>query len=349
MGVHFFAGFGGDGADFDDAMARRSRSVSYAGGSAPGGRSPRPPSGWSQMLRGLILRMYRPRALLVAAGIVGLCVLAPRVPGWVGRLADEPAYQIDVADIHVSPPHAWVPRNFLQQALDHFEGPSPSSLLDGDLLPDIAGALDASPWVDHVESVRKLPAGGVDVRLTYRRPVAFVTTDRGVHPVDRQGVLLPVADFSIAESGRFIAIHNITAEPTVQPGQTWDDRRVVDAARLAEALNAPMQKEKNQPEAATSIWQASGIVAIEVAGDSTAQPGTSTTAHTLSLISTGGREVIWGSAPGTETLEPSTQQKLGKLRQYLTDHASLDEPTGHYRIDLRPWNVIALEAIPTTR
>ena len=48
------------------------------------------------------------------------------------------------------------------------------SLLDRQATAKIAAAFSMHPWVRKVIGVRKLPGGGIDVRLEYRTPVAMV-------------------------------------------------------------------------------------------------------------------------------------------------------------------------------
>ena len=57
-----------------------------------------------------------------------------------------------------------------------------------------------------------------------------------------------------------------------------------------------------------------------------------------------GRLIIWGRAPGDDTLEPNVDQKLGRLEAYQNRFKSLELHENGQVLDLRPLSTMRLIA-----
>ncbi len=193
------------------------------------------------------------------------------------------------------------------------------SLLDPRATARIASAFSIHPWVRKVVSVRKRPQGRVEVLAEYRYPVAMVIhretsslsgssagagpfdasadpfnaassgTDRPAErtgvlylPVDRDGIVLPTDDFARAETRDYIHI-DVPGVTTAQKfvGESYGDRRVEAAARLAAVLSEYRER----------IGIRSIAARADLRGDAVTQ---------LELTTFDGKRVFWGSPPGQE-------------------------------------------------
>ena len=178
------------------------------------------------------------------------------------------------------------------------------SLLDPQASAKVAAAFATHPWVRRVVSVRKLPGGGVDVHLDYRRPVAMVeVVIRSPHPdqgkpgffqIDADGLLLPPSEFSQADIDRYLHIVVPGAYPTGGVGTPFGDLRVEAAARLAAVV--------------ASYRDQCQLVSIEVHGDPRLTP-----VPQFEITTRDGSRLFWGSAPGQETQGESTAAMKLKL------------------------------------
>ncbi|MBS0262298.1 MAG: hypothetical protein JSS02_10140 [Planctomycetes bacterium] len=270
--------------------------------------------------------LYRPVTLATAAVVVLAGILLPHFVGRVPDLSGRPEYQLSSADIEISQPPHWVPRDLLNRVIENADLPEKLRLLDDSLAQEIASAFESNPWVEEVVSVRKAYPARIAVDLKYREPVAMVEVHKGQQPIDRQGVLLPAQDFSVSESRTYPVITGVASTPQGPAGSTWGDKVVEDAAQLAVALGP--------------VWKKLGLVAIACPA-STADRA-KIDEGVFVLVSKGGSRILWGHAPGSDHPgELETRQKLGRLEDYVKRFGSFDHPQGPYRIDIRHWRDIS--------
>ena len=186
------------------------------------------------------------------------------------------------------------------------------SLLDRQATAKIAAAFSMHPWVRKVIGVRKLPGGGIDVRLEYRTPVAMVHVFKPdqsdarsyFFPVDSEGVLLPTSEFAQADTRKFLYIEVPGVYTTSPIGASFGDYRVEAAARLAAVL-APHR-------------ESAGLRSIGVYGDPRQME-----VPLLELTTQSGSRIFWGSPPGAEPPgEPTAEMKLRKLLSVDTSQLS---------------------------
>lgn len=273
---------------------------------------------------GLLIRLrrqlYRPGSLILAALLVGTCLAWPRVSRLIPDLGARPEFSLTAKDIRVTQPPRWVPGNLVDQVLAHAGLPEEMSLLDDDLVRSLAEAFELHPWVDEVESVRKSFPPAINVKLSYRQPVAMVEVKNGKYPVDEKGVLLPPEDFSAAQARTYPQITGVLSTPQGPAGSNWGDAIVVDAAELAAAL-AP-------------CWKELKLAAIVC--PRTPRRSDDIDSGVYLLTTAGGSEIIWGQGSGSDHPgELTVRQKIERLKAYAKKFGGLDPPQGRRRIDIR--------------
>lgn len=269
--------------------------------------------------------LLRPRCILSVLALAGFAASYPALRPHLPDIARRPEYRIRTSDIQVTQMPHWVPQDLVEQVAKLANLPEEMSILDDDLTRDIYEAFGLHPWVEEVVSVRKLVPAAVHVALNYRRPVAMVVVSNGMYPVDRRGIVLPTADFSVASTRLYPRIEGVRSTPQASAGSEWGDSAVQGAARLADELAAHWKKLK-----------LSAIVCP--------QPGTdpNQTAGMYVLRSAGGSRIIWGRAPGSDHPgELATDKKISRLVKYSTEFGDFDRPHGPYEIDIRHWQEIS--------
>jgi len=158
-----------------------------------------------------------------------------------------------------------------------------------------------------------------------------------MYAVDGEGVLLPPEDFRAEDIRRFPLARNVSTLPRVGAGDVWSDPAVLGAARLA-ALLTPQQDE-------TDPWRSLGLAAILLPQS----PPNGGQPLTYELQTTGGSRIIWGHAPGGDSLEPSPDQKLARLVYYREQCGGFETAQGPTRIDIRDIEVIYAGALTENR
>lgn len=266
--------------------------------------------------------LFRPRALLLIVAAVVAITISPMLISLLPDLSRQKEYHLPTEEIVMTPPAGWVPKDLLQQVIERSELPQTVSILDSDVIRQIAEAFGQHPWVDEVVEVRKSMPGRIDVELKYRQSVAMVEVPGWMYPVTADGLLLPPKDFSGRDVKFFPIIQNVQSRPQGPAGTPWGDPALVGAARLASVL-APQ-------------WRKFDLVAIRISPR--VEENRSSDDPIFELSTSGGSRIIWGRMPGsTYPGELSTQQKVGKLEKYLTDFGTFEKPNGPYEIDIRHW------------
>lgn len=185
--------------------------------------------------------------------------------------------------------------------------------LDAGSLPRAALALEASGWLRAVTSIKRHPGGTVTVRgrwRTYYAAVRVINTD---HLVSAQGELLPLK-YAPGKTGLPV-IFSASQNPPLKPGAAWEGGDVQAGIRLIAVLagHAPIMEQ---------------VVGVDV--------GRYTRDRTLSIVTSSGAHVVWGTAPGDfAPAEASQEQKLRRLldlRQSAEHRKRID--AGHTKIDI---------------
>jgi len=225
-------------------------------------------------------------------------------------------YQIDAARIVITPPPpAWIHSDIKVEVLHDIAFVGPLSVLDSELTVRMAGAFAAHPWVAHVERVSKRFPAGLDVVLSYRKPVAMVEVEGGTGalPVDADGVLLPTSDFTADDAEAYPRIGEIHTVPAGPAGKPWGDDCVAGAAQIVAAL--------------AGDWKALDLFRIVASGQLAGRTGVEPVFH---LITRSGTQVRWGRAPTTSLPgEVPAAEKIAQLKRFAAgNNGSLDLPDG---------------------
>jgi hypothetical protein len=271
-------------------------------------------------------QLYRPVILATAAGVVLAGLFLPRLASLLPDLSQRDEYLLAATEIEITQPPHWVPHNLVTQIVESANLPAKLSLLDKNLVVEVAEAFQLNPWVEEVVSVSKSFPAKVTVVLNYRRPVAMVEVKQGQYPIDSHGVLLPPQDFSVADTKTYPVVTGVVSTPQGPAGTEWGDNVVAGAAELAAELSPH--------------WKKFGLVSI--VAPRTAEGHDKIDEGVYELLAKGGSRIIWGHAPGTDHPgELSTKQKIGRLEEYVTKFGGFDRPQGPYQIDIRHWRDIS--------
>ena len=285
---------------------------------------------------GISAMLWRPGVLVpVVLALVGT-VAVPKLIRELPELSEYPAYQLSRSAVQVIPEKPeWVPKDFLLTVTGSEMWPEDgTSIFDATLVERVAGAFADHRWVAEVERVERRVPAGVVVRLTFRRPVAWIETAGGRVAVDVTGVRLPGEDLVGETAERYPVVRGVTSQPPAIDAVAWNDPGVVAAAQLAAELE--------------SYWEPFDLVAIVVKRRD--PMGNSVGDHmVLELLTRGGSRVVWGRPPGTGHLgELTTAQKIGRIMQFISHFDSLDPPDGPFEINIRHWHEIIFRSLKST-
>jgi hypothetical protein len=259
--------------------------------------------------------------LFVALGVGAHFVWRRSVP----TIARHSQYVLTAEGIHITPPPAWIRSDIKMQVLRDAGLAGTISVLDDwdTLARRVKDAFEFHPWVASVVRITKRLPAAIEIELKYRRPLAAVESrdEQGVTflPIDEQAVRLPEADLTDAERRYLPRISGVTGRPLV--GDVWADPRVTGGAKLIGELH--------------DVWQQLKLVEIMAALRS--PPREKTEMYTFDIVTTGGTRIVWGAAPGQETVagEHSCEEKRRRLLDYAAQHGHLDSIDGPAAIDVR--------------
>ncbi|XZE36754.1 hypothetical protein SH501x_002338 [Pirellulaceae bacterium SH501] len=269
---------------------------------------------WSHLLqwirsipRSAILSMVGPSLLLVLGYF-----------GWRfygAKHYDAAFYGIEKTSIVINSQPAWLKTSIVDQVFAD-SGIGKLSMLDSQTPAMIARAFDAHPAIRKTHRVEPRAGGQVFVSVEYRIPVGMVhlpadasdETGRASPrwlPVDGEGVLLPTVGFFEKEDVlNYIHIFasNLSLDMQRKVGTPFGDPKVEDAAKLCALL--------------ASIREQAKIVAVYVHP----APMVEKTRWLLEIETQGGPRILWGSAPGMESIhEPSFKDKYSRLKDIASN------------------------------
>lgn len=160
----------------------------------------------------------------------------------------QPQYHLDADQIRISPAPDWISQDFVKKVLDASGLTDRSSLFDDSLSKKLSQAFAADPWVESVERVEIRYPAGADIRLTYRKPVAFVELpSQELLPIDRNGILLSTyyfAGLTPEDRSVYPRIQGLKSFPQGEVGFSWGDPLVHDTARFIDSLSDIFVKTK---------------------------------------------------------------------------------------------------------
>jgi hypothetical protein len=278
--------------------------------------------------------LFRPKTLLLLAAAVAAVALFPRMSKYLPDLNQRAEYLIATEEIEITPPAKWVPKDLIQQVIEQSGLPNTVWILEEDLNSRLAQAFGRHPWVEALVEIRISKPARIEVELIYRKPVAMIEVPDGMYPVTADSFLLPPKDFSGRDVKFFPVIRNAQSRPQGPAGTPWGDVAVAGAARLASVLE--------------SRWREFDLIAIHIPPPGEANLTLDDLIY--DLTTSGGSRIIWGRAPGSNYPgELSTEQKIGKLKKYLSDFESFENPNGPYEIDIRHWQDTSRRPLTSNR
>ena len=294
--------------------------------------SPRRPSTPVEQLLDWLLQ---PTVLLLLSCSVAAWVFVPKLNVRLPDLRNDRQYLLATSEIEITTPPHWVPHDLAQQATRQARLPDELLLLDPDVTRQVAAAFEKHPWVLGKVHVSTSVPARMRVELEYREPVAIVRVVQGatsgLYPIDREGTLLPSADFAPSQLSKYPLIETISTPPAVAAGLVWKDARVIGAARLAVEL---------KPN-----WEHFGFQSILVPANT--DRGLTWDRLNLQLTTRGGSRVIWGRPPGAKHPgELSVEKKIERIKFYLSHHGPFDSAThGPFEYDITGWRDILRKPI----
>ena len=271
--------------------------------------------------RSLVLPRMRVITALVVVAILGWAMQAvwQRVAPMVIRR--EP-YLLAAERITMSPQPEWITADIRAEVIQNAGLDKRLSILDDSFMSVVQDAFALHPWINSVEKITKQFPAGVQVDVTFRKPVAVVemSSQEGMLlvPLDERAVVLPVDDVPENRKRYMPRIQNIVDRPPV--GQQWDSPRVQGAVDLAVRL--------------TDVWEQLHLV--DILPSTRPEILDEHRFFVYDLITSGGTRVLWGAAPGQSPPgEADFDSKLERLRRCVTEHGPLDTVQSPAIVDVR--------------
>lgn len=264
----------------------------------------------------LIVRPFQGagRPVLIATGMAFLLIASAVFAWkkWGGEIQSNPRFRLSAENLQLTEQPSWIWTDVKTDVLRE-HSLEDRSILDKQLLPQVADAFAVHPWIAEVKRVRKT-AAGIVVDVRYRRPAAMVeiTIDGKTHLVlvDPGGTVLPTDHHLESQINDFLRISLANLNPYGAAGSPWGDSRVAEAAGIADAWG----KE----------WRELQLYRIIASTERADDFGRGPTTYELQTRS--GKRVIWGRPPGKEVSgESAAADKIRGLVSFVKQHGPLDE------------------------
>jgi hypothetical protein len=272
------------------------------------------------------------KKVILCAVLVGLFI-AGAYAAWhqvAARVLSSREYAFGPQELDITPLPAWIHTDLSGEIYRELSRDGPLTIMDDNLTERVAAAFSRHPWVAKVQKVSKEYPARVKVVLIYRKPVCMVELAGGLMPVDAEAVLLPTADFTPPEAAKYPRLAGVDRGPMGVVGARWGDSRVVGGAEIANALLPFWEKFDLHQIIPLSPREYAAVGAI--AADKNSRLGE----YYFVILSRKGMRILWGPAPGANVPgEPTPQQKVKKLEQFVAEHGSLDYPQGPRELDLQ--------------
>ncbi len=273
--------------------------------------------------------VFQPKLLFALSMICLITIMAPHYWKFIPDLSENKEYQIPSSSIEFTNPPEWIPEEFLDQVIKQGNLPENISLLNGEIVKEVALAFRKHPWIKNVRRVRK-KTGTITVEVEYRKPVALVQLKDGYYPIDSTGILLPPADFTMKDTQNFPVIQGISSVPQGPAGLPWGDKLVSFSASLAHVI---------LPD-----WKDFHFKTIRIPKQK--KPLEKLDDLQFELITQNGSRILWGRGPlSNHPGELPVAKKIERLKDYQHDHGSFDDSRVSYIIDIRHWQSITRKPI----
>jgi len=123
-------------------------------------------------LRGTLLH---PAMLFLVATVL---IIGTAIFSWErykNRILPPEQYQLTSNNLQISPQPNWTSPDLRAMILgdEREQNYQPKSIMDAALVPAVANSLQSIGWIENIDNIQK-SKHGLDVQLTYRRPVGMV-------------------------------------------------------------------------------------------------------------------------------------------------------------------------------
>ena len=194
--------------------------------------------------------LLHPAMLFLVAAVL---IIGTAIFSWErykNRILPPQQYQLTSENLQVSPQPSWTSPDLRTMILggQREQDYQPKSIMDTALVPTVANTLQSVGWIENIDSIQK-SKHGLDVQLTFRRPVGMVEINamtiapeafKGKKAVnfhiDRQGVVMAGPHSEQPGDHLLISIGNPMYMDELLAWSQWQDVRVQGAAKISEAL-----------------------------------------------------------------------------------------------------------------
>jgi cell division septal protein FtsQ len=241
------------------------------------------------------------RQLFVVA-LIGVLLVACSFVVWAKvrpHVQTQSEYLVPLSAIEITPPPNWIHADIRTEVIRDAGLPPKLSILDDRLSDRLTHAFALHPWISRVDRVQTSYPARIEVKLSYRRPVAMVAVYGGLLPIDADGVLLPTEDFTPQEAQKYPRVVGVTSSPLGPIGTRWGDPSIEAVAKLGALLAAD--------------WQSLQLHHIARQEQNTIEASNHLR---LELFTRNGTSFLWGSPPGDELVdEIGAAEKMARLKQ----------------------------------
>jgi hypothetical protein len=228
----------------------------------------------------------------------------------------------------------WMSDNVLQEIAGVARPKGAHSPFDRQLLVDARKALEADPWISHVNEVRRAytnrPGDTIELDCEFRVPAAWVRWGQYYWLVDRNACKLPEQYSSakmpgevVGEDGRInLRIIDGVRTPPPEAGRKWEGADLAAGLEMASVLFNRAYTEE--------------IVKIDVSNYGGREDRD---AAQIALMTRYGTKVLWGRSPSDPDafIEIRPEQKLASLKDVYDQFG---------RVDMRqPWIDVRFEGV----
>ena len=287
-------------------------------------------------LRGFLLH---PATLFLGCAAVVLFLAIACWGKYGSRIIDQRAMTLTPEKIYLTAQPAWTRADLKQLVLGDPANPAyvAPSIMDPSLIPQTVSALRSVGWIENIDRVEKSKSG-LEIDLTYRRPVAIVEivnkTSNGrketkLETIDRSATLMGRGISNRPEDLLLISVNHPMYQDQLIAWSQWQDVRIESAAAISDAVK--------------DDWKPMGLYRLMTWRDqSNASDRRIPFQFWTKMGQKTGVKIIWGNAPGAELPgEALAAAKIEAMRAYVAKHGRFDEMTDR-TLDLRSGTAVVL-------
>lgn len=315
----------------------------------------------------------RPGVQRVGAALAVLVIAFVSLAAAKSHLEEQPKYVIDPSQLEIDTIHlSWLKENSRAQltlseeiktSIQHRVAKlEPTSVFDNKLLPQIARAVEADPWVAEVTRVeRRFPEStdngiapaSIAIQVAIRKPVLLVEFGQLYHLIDRNGVVLP-RSLEVNGEGSFATKGDaVLAKSMVGPmrrvdhlytdigdghkprvGEVWNNEQVKAALGIEHALR------EHKVETFYPVRLIDVLDVNPITGDY-AISGQNWGARLQISFEDSFTEMVWGKAPTHAALHDTPiEKRIEALKQFAAlyrDNGFKDPERKFIRLDEAGW------------